>query len=176
MWIGFKIKSKECDPHNTVSREGNISCVSSTSFPFIKTLSSALHAGLRGAGAAVTEPMTGRHLSQIWFDKAQSSRVGPQQGTRVPAREGPVALSVSQHSPVCATNPNEAALCGWNQGPVCGDLSEGLNNQGKMWWSKTIAYHPSGSHTHKGWQGEGCWNAFHWPTHYNAWTMTIMKE
>lgn len=84
------------------------------------------------AGPGVTEPLTGRHLSQIRFDKAQSCRVRPQRGTCVPWREGLVAPSASPHSPVCATNPNEAALCEGNQGPVHEDLSEELNIQGKM--------------------------------------------
>lgn len=40
----------------------------------------------------VNEPLTGRHMSQIWFDKAQSSRVRPQQGTEHVSQWGNVLL------------------------------------------------------------------------------------
>lgn len=66
--------------------------------------------------------------------------------------KGLVAPSASQHSPVCATNPNEAALCGGSQAPVGGDLSAELNNRGKMQRSDPLARSltpDSHSHTHK---------------------------
>lgn len=56
----------------------------------------------------LSEPLTGRHMSQIGLDKAHSSRVRPQQGACVPVRERLAAPSAGQHSSVCATNPNEA--------------------------------------------------------------------
>lgn len=68
-------------------------CVFSTTCPFSTTFNSVYHSGPSETSSEVTKPNTGRRMSQIWFDKAQNSRVRPQQGTRVPGRGGPVAPS-----------------------------------------------------------------------------------
>lgn len=154
--------------------------VASTSCPFIKTLSFVLHTSVRKnkVGPGVTEPLTGRHMSQIWFDKAQNSRVRPQQGTCVPGREGPVAPSASQHSPVCATNPNEAVLCGGKQGPVCRDLSEELNNQGEMQWSNPLAYTLTLrlTRTNQDWWDEASHTVFCRPRHGKGFMCPLRKS
>lgn len=95
--------------------------------PFIKIFELVLHKDPSEddkVSPGLSEPLTGRHMSQIGLDKAQSSRVRPQQGACVPMRECLAAPSAEQHSSVCATNPNEAGLCRQSGSPVQDDLSK----------------------------------------------------
>lgn len=59
----------------------------------------------------IREPLTQRHLSPIWLDEPESSRVRPQRETCVQRTWGLAAPLASQHSTVCATIPNEAVHC-----------------------------------------------------------------
>lgn len=90
-----------------------------------------LYGCLSESSSEVTEPITGSHLSQIWFDKAQSCRVRPQLETCVSGREGWAVPSARMNSPVWATNPNEAALRGGEPAPSLGICFEEPHNQGQ---------------------------------------------
>lgn len=124
-------------------------CVFSTTCPFSTTFNSVYHSGPSETSSEVTKPNTGRRMSQIWFDKAQNSRVRPRQGTR--ERRPGCSLS-RQRSPVCATNPNEASLCGGTEVLSVGICLMSYATKERCSEETSLSY----MHTHKmkDWWGE----------------------
>lgn len=112
--------------NNTRTCDGNTSPLYCLNKPIYSNSEVVLHKDPSEedkVSAGLSEPLTGRRMSQIRLDKARSSRVRPQRGACVPVRERLAAPSSGQHSSVRATNPNEAGLGGESQGPVREDLS-----------------------------------------------------